>query len=51
MDPADVARNKVMVANNALPVLIGRAGGSVTITNEEFNEVVSRYGGSTRMVI
>lgn len=51
MDPETVARNKVKVANNALPVLIAREGGSVTITEREFNEVAARYGGATNMTI
>ena len=45
------AQNRAAAANNALPVLIARAGGSVEITREEFLEVASRYGGASRMVV
>jgi len=46
-----VARNRVKVAKNGLPVLIGRAGGQVTITKAEFDEIVGRYGGPSQMTI
>jgi hypothetical protein len=51
MDPEELARNKVKATNNALPVLIARAGGSVTITHREFEEVLARYGGSSQVAI
>lgn len=51
MDPETVAKNKVAIANNVLPVLVAREGGSVTITQREFDEVVSRYGGPTQMTL
>ena len=51
MDQETVARNKLKANNNALPVLIARAGGSVTITRREFDEVVARYGGLSRLAI
>jgi len=41
----------MVVANNVLPVLIARAGGSVTITEEEFDEVKALYGGSSKMTM
>jgi hypothetical protein len=51
MDPEMEARNRAKVANNALPVLIGRAGGQVEITKAEFEEIASRYGGPSQMTI
>lgn len=51
LDDETIAKNRVKVANNALPVLIGRAGGSVTITRAEFDEIASRYGGPSQMTI
>jgi hypothetical protein len=51
VDPEQLARNKVAIANNALPVLLDRAGGSVTITQREFDELASRYGGPTNLTI
>lgn len=36
----------VAIANVAVPVLVDRAGGSVTITTEEFDELRSRFGGA-----
>jgi hypothetical protein len=45
-----VAVNRAKAANNALPVLIDRAGGSVTICRADFEEV-GRYGGASRMAI
>lgn len=51
MDAEQLASNKFKIANNAVPVLIGRAGGSVTITQREFEDVVARYGGAAKMTI
>ena len=34
---------------NALNVLVARAGGTVTITREEYEEVATRYGGTQAM--
>lgn len=42
------ARNRVKVANNALPVLIGRAGGSVTVSRAEFDEVAGHLAAGRR---
>ncbi|MEA2677181.1 MAG: hypothetical protein QOJ81_1322 [Chloroflexota bacterium] len=51
MDPADVAKNKMAIANNALPVLLDRAGGSITVTLREFEELAARYGGATNLTL
>lgn len=39
------------MTSNALPVLIARAGRSVTIDNSEFDDMAARYGGRNRLVI
>jgi hypothetical protein len=46
-----IAKNRVKAGNNTLPVLIARAGGSVTVTRREFEEVAAMYGGTARMAI
>lgn len=51
MDPEQLARNKMTVANLALPVLLDRAGGSITVTQREFDELAARYGGATNLTI
>lgn len=43
--PETVAANRVKALNNVLPVLISRAGGSVTVTREEFEAVQALYAG------
>ena len=45
------ARTRTVAANNALPVLVARAGGTVTITRQEFEELAARYGGAARMTV
>ena len=50
-DPQELAKNRVKAANNALPVLVARAGGSVTITRQEFEEIAARYGGTSKMAL
>lgn len=47
----DKARTRTVAANNVLPVLVARAGGSVTITRQEFEELAARYGGASRMTV
>jgi biotin carboxylase len=47
----DKARTRTVAANNALPVLVDRAGGTVTVTRQEFAELAARYGGASRMVV
>lgn len=43
--PEQVAENHAKISNNVLPVLIHRAGGSVTVTREEFALMRELYGG------
>lgn len=49
-DKVKLARIRAM-QDNVLPVLIARAGGSVTVTEAEVDEVASRFGGFGRMTI
>lgn len=51
MDQETLAGNRVKAGNNTLPVLIARAGGSVTVTRREFEAVMERYGGSARLAM
>ena len=50
-DNVVAAQNRMAIANNALPVLIGRAGSVVEFTRAEFEEIASRYGGPLQMTI
>ncbi len=41
----DNTRTRLTVANNAMPVLVHRLGGDVTITQQDFDELARAYGG------
>lgn len=49
-DRARLLRIQAM-QQNALPVLIHRAGGQVEITTEEFDAVATKYGGVGHLTI
>ncbi len=51
MDAEEVACNRAKIANNVLPVLLDRAGGSVTVTRADFEAVAARYGGASQMTM
>ncbi len=46
-----VAGNARKAQSMAVPVLVARAGGSVTISRREFEEVIARYGGTSKMAL
>lgn len=50
LDPKDVSII-ARIASSALPILISRAGGTVTITQSEFDEIANRYGGWSNMAV
>lgn len=51
LDPAtpEGARAQARWTHSLLLVLIARAGGEVSLTRQEFEEVAARYGGAKEM--
>src|SRR5688572_5617910 len=49
LSPETVAANRVKATNNVLPVLVHRAGGSVTVTREDFEAFQSLYGSGAKL--
>jgi hypothetical protein len=47
----DPEKIKADMASVALPVLIERLGGSVVITEEEYEAMGRRYGGVSRLAV
>lgn len=41
---SDPAARQLAIARNAMPVLVARLGGEVAITEQEFDDLASRYG-------
>ena len=48
MDPRE---RQLAIARNALPALVARMGGEVTITEEELEELGRAYGGFENMAV
>lgn len=46
MDPS---LPKTVLTGIALIALVEKAGGSVTVSEEEYNAIVAKYGGTARM--
>jgi hypothetical protein len=51
MDGSERARIKADAAQLALPVLVERLGGAVTITEAELNDLGQRYGGLRNLAV
>lgn len=45
------ARRSTDLQTISLMVLLARAGGSASFTEDEYREIVERYGGSTKVTI
>ena len=50
MDPEELRKRQV-VANNAMPILVHRLGGEVTITQDDFDELARAYGGYENLAV
>lgn len=48
---SDNTKTRAAVANNAMPVLVHRLGGEVTITQDDFDELGRAYGGSKNLAV
>lgn len=47
----DNTKARLTVTNNAMPVLVHRLGGEVTITQEDFDELARAYGGYENLAV
>lgn len=45
-DVQKAARHKTLLMDGAMFVALGRAGGRLTYTKAEYDEILARYGGS-----
>ena len=48
---SDNTKTRLSLANNAMPVLVHRLGGEVTITQDDFDELARAYGGNENLAV
>lgn len=53
MDEAEAKflRKKQLVADNAMPILVHKLGGDITITQDDFDEMSKAYGGYEKLAV